>query len=382
MEPNVEESRIDTLLKKAGQLFQSGKLTEAKQNYLEALDHLPDDYNLNQIIGLIENELENYHSAEIYLKKAISEDPKHCSAYIHIGQLYIQQNQAVNALQVLKQAINNQISKPELFCLIGDAYKQLKRHQKAVNWYLKAINQNPEYLLAYNKLGNCYNKLNLHKKAFQCYHKAIEIRPNDAKTLHNLGNIYLKIGSPDDAIRCYQKALSQSPEIAGIHYSLGNALERKKDFELANHSFRNALSITPESHVYAFSIGTNLKIQGKIEECQQWFERSTKLKPDFQPAKIHHYLTLPTIYSDAKEIDVYREEYSKGIDLLINDWNKTKQSNPALHLSGLKTWSNFYLPYQGKIDLPLQKKNRHLYFLRDEGKPSRQIQFKIHHIAC
>ena len=353
---NINSNYFPAKLQKASRLFEAGKLKDAKRIYSDVLKHAPKNSELLQMLGLIENELGNYDSVERYFRRAINADPNRLSLYIHIGQFYIAQNKPEDALQFLKEAINIDNYSPELLCLFGDANKQLKFKNEAISWYLKSINHHPEFILAYVKLGNCYQAMNMLDKAFKCYQKVLSVLPNDFMALHNIGNIYQKMGSLDDAIDCYQKALAQTPDYAEIYDSLGNAFQRKRNFESAYEAYQKALSIAPDCYTIIYNIGKNLIEQSKILESKQWLEKALEINPDFQPANIYYFLSLPIIYSSQEEIDFYRMEFSKGIDTLINAWNDKKENNHQLYLNGLNEWTNFYLPYQGKNDLLLQKK--------------------------
>lgn len=380
--PQINATRTNQLnekLQKAGRLFEAGKLSDAKQRYREVLKHDTCNVDLLQILGLIDNELGNYKDAETYFRRALLAHPKRGSVYISIGQFYLDQNRPEDALKTLQNAYRIDNTNPEICCLMGDVYKRLDLLETAIQWYLRSIRLKPDFTLAYTKLGSSYRTLNMLNKAFRCYQKVISINPNDPKALHNLGNIFIKIGSIDDAINYYHKALIQAPEYAEIHDSLGSAFQRKRDFESAQKSYLNAFKINPNNYLVNYHIGVNLKEQGKISESKQWLNKALELNPEFQPAKIHYLISLPIIYSRNDEIDSYRLEYSRGIDTLISDWEVSKSKDPRLHLSGLKGWTNFNLPYQGKNDLILQKKiGGYLHSVMKENFPDKStIRSKI-----
>ena len=369
--------RINEKLKKASRLYESGKLKESKQKYIDVLKKIPQNSDLLQMIGLIENELGNFNNAERYFRKAIDADPNNFGLYITIGQFYIEKNRSKEALLILKEAIKLDNHNPDIFCLYGDAFKQLNLHEKAIECYRKSINLDPEYTLAITKLGSCYRTLNMLDKAFKCYRKVLGISPNDPKALHNLGNLYRKIGFMDDAITHYQRALSQTPDYTEIYESLGNAFQQKKDYASAHDAYLKAQAIDPDNYLINYYIGTNYKEQGNLEESKQWLKKSLEINPDFYPAKMHYLLSLPIIYKNQKEIDLCRQGYAKGIDIIVEEWEAIKSINPESHLTGIKSWTNFNLPYQGKNDLSLQKKiGEYLYAVVKDNFPDKSTKYK------
>ncbi len=352
----INGNTLSAKLQKASRLFEKGKLTNAKRNYLQVLKHDPTNADLLQILGLIENELGNYDRAERYLRGAINSDPKCVSRYIHIGQFYIDQHQPEKALGFLNESIAAGGDIPDLFCLAGDAHMLLQSPKEAMRWYLKAINRAPEHLLAYTKLASCYRSLNMFDKAFKCYQKALHISPNNVTALHNLGHIYKKMGALNEAIEYYRKALANDPECADIYISLGDTLRLQRRFAAAHEMHEKALRLAPDNHLVHYHIGLNLIEQGLIAESKPRLKQALALNPDFKPAKIHYLLSLPIVYANQNEIIGYRKEYEKGIDALIADWELSRLHDPRLHLEGLTAWNNFYLPYQGDNVLRSQEK--------------------------
>ena len=72
--------------------------------------------------------------------------------------------------------------------------------------------------------------------------------------------------------------------------------------------------------------------------------------------KIQYNLTLPVIYRTENEIAYYRERFSKGLHQIIveADLSTPKALDQYAHV--IKSFTPFYLQYQGKNDIDLQKK--------------------------
>ena len=342
------------MLQKAHQLLEAGKLEDAKSVYYAVLKEVPEHSELLHIVGLIENELGNYETAEACLHRAVKAEPAKQLLYIHLGKFYTTCNKTDHALKAYKKALLLNPDSSEVYCLIGDTYKRCQLFEEAAKWYQKAIEHKPELACAYNNMGNCYQALHDFKKAMECFQHALRLNPKDARVIHNLGNVYSKLGLLDQAIACYQNALHQSPEYAEIYNSLGVAHQKKHDYEKAAEAYEKALRFDPGNHLIHYNVAKNLKAQGNLTESLHWFKKTLEINPGYQPALVHSLLSLPIIYSSEAEIEHYRKAYAKGLDTLDKDWKAN--NNPRIHLAGLSGWTNFYLPYQGKDDLDLQKK--------------------------
>ena len=356
LERDDENAAFSVKLQRASRFFGAGKLEEAKKIYCEVLKMAPDHAQLLHIIGLIEKELGNSKSAEVYLCKSVEADATRPEFFIHLGQFYNDRGETDNALIFYEKALMLNPDCPEIFCLVGDVYKKAGLYDRAAEWYKKAIRRQPTLSSAHNNLGNCYQALNKANDAIDCFRQVLSLNPNDAKALHNMGNAYLKLCLVEKAIACYEKALIESTDVAGIYNSLGTAYKKKNEFGIAAEMYQKALSLEPDTYLISYNIGANLKDQGKLDEGIKWFKKAVRQNPDFQPAVMQSLLPLPIIYSSQAEIDYFRREYTKGIEVLVNDWETNKWKNPKIHLKGVNGWTNFYLPYQGRNDLNLQQK--------------------------
>jgi predicted O-linked N-acetylglucosamine transferase (SPINDLY family) len=367
-----------TKLQMANQLLESGKLDDAKSIYCKALKTAPNHPGLLHMIGLIENELGHYKSAEVCLCKAIKADPTNQDTYMNLGQFYNTRNRSDKALKSYQSALVLNPNCPEVFCLIGDVYKKDGLYDRAVGWYQKSIKLAPQLISAHNNLGNCYQALNQLDKALQCYQQVLSLDPNEGKAIHNLGNVYFKLHLLDEAIACYEKALAEAPACTEIYNCLGSAYLKKRDFENAANALQKALDIEPDNCMIIHNIGVCLQNQGKHAESMKWFNKAQKLNPDFQLALMHSTLSLPVIYHSQSEIEYYRTKYSIGLDVLWDDWEAKKKEDPKKHLAGLAGWINFYLPYQGKNDLNLQKKfGRYLTSVMETNCPKMSVPLPV-----
>jgi predicted O-linked N-acetylglucosamine transferase (SPINDLY family) len=369
---------LSAKLQQANQLFESGNLEDAKRTYSEVLKAAPHSSELLHMVGLIEIELGNYQSAEAYLYKAIAADPERQDFYTNLGQFCYARNRFDDALNAYKKALAIGPGSPEIFCLIGDVYKKEGIYERAAGWYQKAIQRAPKLSAAYNNLGSCYHSLNEFDKALKCYRQVLRMDGNNVTALNNAGILYLKLGMLDKAIGCYKSALVEAPDCAEIHNSLASAYIKKRQFEAAENTLQTALSLDPDNYMIKMNFGTCLRNQGKHDESKKWFAKVLQQKPDHQRAFMHSLISLPVIYAGQDEIDTYRLEYSKGLDVLINDWETKKKDNPKVHLAGVTAWTNFYLPYQGRNDLSLQKKfGRYLCSVMKANYPQTSVAERL-----
>ena len=116
---------ISYKLEKGKSLHLSGKLNEAKKIYKDILLTNPDNFLANHLLGALEIQLQNYHNAENFIRKAIKLDPKSHSTF------------------------NN----------LGVVLRELNKHEESLDAYGKAVELKRDYAEGYNNLGIAYRNL-------------------------------------------------------------------------------------------------------------------------------------------------------------------------------------------------------------------------------
>ncbi len=347
---------LSGMLNRASNFYQSKQFEAARKIYCDILSVTPNHPDLLHMVGLIDNELGDFSSAEHYLKEAIQADPKNLNFIINIGQFYLDNNKADRALSVLLKSLSANPADPRTLMLIGDIYLNKMEYDEAIKYYQKSIHLNPESNSAYNKMGNCFLLKNSPDRAVKCYKKSLSINVKDVAANHNLGNIYKRFGMVNEAVKYYKAALSENPENAKVLLNLGTMHLKQRNFQQASEVLYDALALDPDNYLINYYIGLYLKESGRSRESIEWFETSLKKNSKYYPAFVSSLLTLPIIYTNQAEIELFREKFKRGLDRLLGDYDPKDQRSLNKHSKSIASWTNFYLPYQGKDDLSLCKK--------------------------
>lgn len=205
-------------------------------------------------------------------------------------------------------------------------------------------------------LSGIHGRLGESGLALQYSRKVIELEPGNAAAYVNAGAALHALGRYGDALQSYQQALRLNPALADAHFGLGNLMREQGNFDAAEASLRNAAACNPnhaEAHYY---LGNMLKIQGRTAEAIDSYGRALANKPDFSEARWNKLRALPVIYDSEQEIDHWRDSYAKGLLELSETLNLATQKGRSEALRGAATTTNFYLQYQGRDDLELQKR--------------------------
>ena len=204
-------------LSKALNLFQNGRLEEAKNICLEVLKK--NNYNSQAL---------NLNAFILYYQKNFEEAIEHWQKAININPNYI-------------EAYNG----------CGNAYKNLKQLDKAVESFTKAILIEPRYLEAYMNLANVLIKLEKFEEAIENFDKVLEIKNDSPEAFQGKAFSLMKLKKYDDAILNFNQSIKVNPNDANAFYNLGATYENLEKWQQATNCFSKAMQLDPK-HSKAF----------------------------------------------------------------------------------------------------------------------------------
>lgn len=190
--------------KEAFELHQNGKLTPARDLYLEILQNEPENAQVWDLLGVLYFQANDYLESELCIKKAIEISPRFY--YLeNLARLYLNKGD---------------------FNLAISLYEDLTKH-------------NPSYENWFN-LAMSYKGNQNWDKAKEAYYNSLKINPNGYESYFNLAYLALNDNHPQEAVECYKKALEINPEDWESMYFLSLAQMQTKDYKngLANFESR------------------------------------------------------------------------------------------------------------------------------------------------
>lgn len=298
----------------------------AENLYEEILRKNPNYINAYNNLGILFNQLGEYKKSINCYEKIIQIQPNNAAAHNNLGFVLNQLDELEKAMKFFEKAIQIEPNYADAFYNLGNIHKQLRNYQKAINYYKKTIAINSNYVGAYNSLGTLLNQLGEYKKSMNCYEKAIQIQPNNANTYNNLGNLNKELGEHQKAINFYERAIQINP-----------------------------------NHTVAYNnLGSTFKELGEHQKAINCYERIIQIDPNNLTSHWSSMNIFPIIYKDLNEIEHYRkrfENYVKKINKLL-DTHSTLSKKQLIN--AIESSTNFFLHYQGKDDLELQKSYAYL----------------------
>ena len=293
----------------------------AENLYEEILRKNPNYINAYNNLGILFNQLGEYKKSINCYEKIIQIQPNNAAAHNNLGFVLNQLEKHQKAMNCFEKAIQIEPNYADAFYNLGNVHKELRKYQKAINFYEKTIDINSNYVGAYNSLGVILNQLGEYRKSMICFEKAIHIQPNNANTYNNLGNINKEIGKHQKAISFYERAIQINP-----------------------------------NHIVAYNnLGSTFKELGEHEKAINCFEKAIQIQPDNLTS---HWLSMnifPVIYKDINEIELYRKRFKNCIRKINRLLERQSTYTKKQLINAIESSTNFFLHYQGKNDLELQK---------------------------
>lgn len=358
-----------------------------------------------EALGLYHNK--QLTAAEYKFNEVLELDNNHAHCWLNIGTLYYTTERYSEALEAICKSLEINSSNALAHYTVGLVFEKFGAIYKAIQAYQRAINIDSQWIDAYNQLGNIFGETGDLEQAESIYRKAIAAKPKHFGSYLNLGNVLLEQEKVDQAIAAYKQALELKPRDPNILYNLGVAFEAKNDCAEAaqyyGYSFyrqgkyqeaieqyqkfletnagdeffyvafaecykslnecnqaikiyKEGLKVHSHSTFLYFHLINTLQYQGRIKEAISVVREAYKEKPNVLSFKLEEQRLLPIIYEKEEEIEFYRQQFIKSLQVLTQQTSLDTPEAQKSALEGVGYRTNFYLQYQGKNDVELQKK--------------------------
>jgi Flp pilus assembly protein TadD len=243
-----------------------------------------------------------YQNLETLYLDTIEKNPASWMAYNNLGQLYIKEGRAADAVPLIRQALRHNPQDVDAVLNLGVAMSRLGQPEEAMRQYKKALEIDPNQPQVYSNIGAALARQGKWEAAISSYRKALAIKP-DFATHSNLGAALTSLGRFDEAIEEHKKAVALAPELASAHLKFGETLHLAGRVRDAEYQYREAISLDPaipEAHLNLGMIALEDKL---IPAALDHFRRAVKHAPNFADAHRNLAKTLTAVgrFADAEK---------------------------------------------------------------------------------
>ena len=206
-------------------------------------------------------------------------------ANVHLGQIYLAQEDYTRAVDALKQALAQDPQNYAAFINLGWAvYGQTGKPDLAEPYLLRAAEIKPKNPLPYVRLGEIYNTAGNIEVARYWLERAARLDPDSPQVLVGLGQLEFELGNYDEAIQLFQKATSFDDQFALGYFWLGRYYLKEGNFQKAQEALLQATSLQPYNPQFSFYLAESYFENGQFEQATSTYLFVLELSPDHAPS--------------------------------------------------------------------------------------------------
>ena len=222
----MENTEHNEKFKQAFAYHQEGKLTPARDLYIDILEQEPQNSQVWDLLGVLYMQANKFDEGEYCIKKAIEIMPQ--IYYLeNLGQLYLKKEDFVNAIAIYKSLIELKENEYEYWFNLAVAYKGDRQWDNSKNAYLKSIEINPNAYESYYNLSYLYFNEGKPEKAVECLKKTVELKPDDWESEYFLSLAYMQTKNYKDGLKCFESRLCRSSAILSQEKTYPNLIKEK-----------------------------------------------------------------------------------------------------------------------------------------------------------
>ncbi len=208
-------------------------MRKAIEAYKKAGSLLPDDPQINYVLGRIYSGAGYYEEAIHSFQAAIAAQPRYPEAEMELGLAYRRQGEYQQG--------------PNVQTMRESDYEKAKEHLQ------KAIELQPDYEDALSTLGGLYRREGDYERAFEYYRKAYQANHDSSYALGNVASLAWYLGRIDEARKYYERTelvssmrtMDGHSEIYWDYYDLALAQLVLGKTEEAKKNYQKAIGDTP-----------------------------------------------------------------------------------------------------------------------------------------
>jgi rhomboid protease GluP len=198
----------------------ASRYPEAEQEARAALDRLPQNSQVLQVLSLALFNQGNDAEAGKYLRELSGREPRNSFVTNTLAMIELKEGDAAGARDLLMKALPFQPYNAYAQVYLGRALQALDQDDEAIKHYRVAIQINPELYEAQMALGSIYEKHGELQQAILFYRRGAQLRPARLEPLRNLTRTYLAAGMKAQADQTIAEIQTRE-QAAGTRASTG-----------------------------------------------------------------------------------------------------------------------------------------------------------------
>lgn len=300
--PKHEEAMVRGGILRAFQFSRDGKFELASEELDGVLTRVPDHPIANGLAGDVLRQLGRLSDAQAAWERALRITPKNLDVRLKLANLFLDQNNFVDAVWELDRIIREGPNSSQAFQAntlvqrisqtFGNQMAEIRSIGVSKNKFKNRLLLNPGDVEAHFNMGIIYRQQGLIDQARNAFESVRLLDPSIARTYANLAQIYFQqnqFEAAADAMAIYISLETNVQDVEGVAISyaniLGNHLYNQNQLRPAYDQFQRILETAPNDAAAHFYSGVILARLGQLEESTKELEIVAELAPDHLGAR-------------------------------------------------------------------------------------------------
>jgi len=259
---------------------QAGRLSEARDIYLELLKDNPEDANSLHLLGMLVHQGGDSNQGIMLIEKALELIPDFPLYLNNLGHIYLSQQQLDKAEELFLKATRINTEMPAPLYGLGECYRRQGDLQHAANFIEYVLEREPQHVDAIVSLGLIHLQSNSAQKALELFEIASSIDSAHFGCKFQSARAHAALSSYDDTIRILQELLQQYPDHSPSYNILGNAYMTAGQFDKAIHAYQDYIVREPDDVNMRYNLAMAFMQLNQQNEAIEQLEVGLKINPN------------------------------------------------------------------------------------------------------
>jgi tetratricopeptide (TPR) repeat protein len=194
------------------QYLESGMPHKALDVLAEGIARFPELIELRFNRGLALDRLDRPREAQHDYEWVLGRMPGHPGACHNLGRIYLDENKAGQAIQLLSRGVEKGVRHPAVFFLLGRAFSAARRWKEALDTFDRVLEIQSDYPDVHLRRAVVFLNTQQYDDALHALEKEIEAGANPAAAYNLLGEMCLTFNDPQSATPFFRKVLTIKPD--------------------------------------------------------------------------------------------------------------------------------------------------------------------------
>jgi len=288
----MAKKNINILFQQAIDLFQKGRLNEAKTLANKILKMNPNIADVYHLLGVIELQRGQSDAACHQIGRAVKITPHQPVFYNNLGLAFHAGGHFEKALSAFERAALLNPNLAGAHYNRGNELMILGRLTEALAACDRTIQLNPDYIEALINRGIILNKLGRPEEALVACEHALQVNSEHAEAQNTYGSILRQRGRLDEALAACERAIQLNPEYVEAYCNLSAVFNDLCNPEKAIETCERAIQLDPECAEAYSNLGVFSGDLRRTEQALTACEHAIQLNPEFADAHYNRALLL------------------------------------------------------------------------------------------